>query len=127
MFVAVAVTETVIEHVAPAATVPPLSATVPPLAETDPAPHVVDAFGVAATVTPPGNVSVSDIPLNATAPIAVLGMVMVNVDVPPDGIDVGANAFVMATGAVMVRFAVAGVAFDTPCVSFKAAMGIVLV
>jgi hypothetical protein len=127
VFVAVAVTGTVIEHVPPAATLPLLSVTVPPVATTVPPPHVVDAVGVEATVTPLGNVSVNVIPLSATEPAAVFGIMMVSVDVPPDGIDVGENAFVIATAVFMLRFAVAGVAFVTPCVSVSALAGIVLV
>ena len=84
MPVAVPVTDTVIVHVAFAARLPPLSATLEPpaVALTVPPPHVVDAFGVDAIVTPAGNVSVNDMPLSATAPASVFGMVIVSVDVP---------------------------------------------
>jgi hypothetical protein len=108
----------------------PLSATVlpPAVATTVPLGHVVAAFGVAAIVTPVGKVSVRAIPVSATAPEAVFGIVIVNVEVPPEAIDVGENAFAIESDAgVIVRFAVAGAPFDTVCVSFSAAVGIVLV
>jgi len=50
-------TVTLTVQVAPAATAPPVSATLvaPEAAVTEPLPHVVEAFGVAATSTPLGN------------------------------------------------------------------------
>ena len=73
-----------------------------------------------------GNVSVNDMPLSATAPAAVFGIVIVSVDVAPEAIDVGENALAMATGAVAVSVAVAGVSLVTPCVSVSAPAGITL-
>ena len=52
--------------------------------------HVLDAFGVPATVIPEGKVSLNPRLLAAIA--AVLAMVKVSVDVPPCAMDVGANA-----------------------------------
>ena len=124
------VTLTVTVHVAPAASVPLASATlVPPAsAVTVPAAHVVAAFGVVAIVTPEGSVSVSATPESATAPAAVLGMVIVSTDVPPAEIDAGRNALLRAMAArLIVKLAVAVAEFETPCVFVNAFAAIVLV
>lgn len=122
------VTDVMMVHVAAAARLPPLKATVvlPAVAVTVP-PQVVDAFGDDATVTPLGNVSVNAMPLRATAPASVFGMVIVNVEALPELIDVGENAFVIPSGAVIVRSAVVGVVLVTFCVSLSALAGMVLV
>jgi len=75
----VPVTSTLIVHVALAAIVPPPSATLDPpaVAVAAPAGQVVEAYGVEATVTPAGSVSVKATPVSATAPGAVLGIVIV--------------------------------------------------
>jgi len=112
----VPVTSTLNVHVAFAASVAFESLTLIPAAiEITPAGHVVDVFGVAATVTPEGNTSVSLTAVSATAPGAVFGIVTVNVDVPPAGIVDGANALLSVIAArSIVRFAVAGIEFETP-------------
>ena len=111
-----------------AARLPPLSDTLvaPGVAVTVP-PHVVDAFGVDATVTPAGKLSVSAMPVSATAPTAVFGMVIVSVDVLPVVNVAGENDLVMLDGAVTVRSAVVGAVLVTFCVSVSALAGIVLV
>lgn len=124
------VTLTVTVHVALAASVPPPSATLvsPAAAVTVPAGQVVAAFGVAAIVTPEGNVSVNATPKSATAPGAVLGMLIVSTDVPPAAIVAGEKALLRAMAArLIVRVAVAVGEFETPCVVVNAFAAIVLV
>jgi hypothetical protein len=130
VFATVPVTLTVIVQDALAATEPPLSATLPlpATAVTVPAPQVVAALGVAAIDTPLGSVSVKAMPLSATAPEAVFGIVIVSVEVPPAVIDVGENAFAIESAAgVIVKFAVAALPFETLCVSLRLADGMLLV
>jgi hypothetical protein len=113
-----------------AATLPLASATlVPPaLAVTDPAPQVVAALGVPAIVTPAGSVSLSPTPDSATAPGAVFGSVIVNVEMPPDAMLAGENALLRVRAAgVIVRLAVAALTLLTPCVSVNALAGIAFV
>lgn len=117
-------------HVAFAASVPPERAIVvpPAVAAALPAPHVVDAFGVAAIMTPAGNVSVSASALNGTAPTIVLGMVIVKSETAPATIDGGAKASVGARPLfVIVSELEDGAAFETPCVVPRAFAGIVFV
>ena len=124
------VTFTVIVQVAAAASEPFASAMlVPPaVAVTDPAPQVVDAFGADAIVTPDGSASVNATPESATLPIAVLGMLIVKTDVSPAEIVAGANASLSVVPARwMLRSAVAGAAFETPCVVDSAFAAIVFV
>lgn len=124
------VTLTVIVQVTFAASVPVASVTlVPPAtAVTVPAGHVVAAFGVAAIVKPEGKVSVSDIPDSATAPAAAFAIVIVKSDELPAAIVAGANAFVSPMlPRPIVRFAVAGAVFVTPCVVVRALALIVFV
>src|SRR5258708_34886661 len=90
------VTSTVITHEACAALIEaPVTVMLPlpPAAVTTPAPdaHVVVTFGVAATTTLAGNVSVKLMPDCAGLP-APLVMVKVSVDVPPSSTAVGAKA-----------------------------------
>jgi hypothetical protein len=105
VFATVPVTLTVIVHEALTASEPPLKATLlPPAVAVTVPPHVVAALGVAAIVTPVGNVSVRPIPPSATAPEAVLGIVIVSVEVPPEVIVVGENALLSESEAgVIVR------------------------
>src|SRR5258708_2799986 len=90
------VTSTVMTHEACAAfIVAPVTVTVPlpAAAVTTPVPdgHVVVIFGVAATSTLAGSVSVKLIPASAGLP-ALLVSVEVSVEVPPTSIALGANA-----------------------------------
>jgi hypothetical protein len=127
---AVPVTFTLIVQVPLAASVPPVSAILepPPVAVAVPAGHVVEAFGVAATVTPVGNVSVRATLESATAPGTVFGIVIVSVDVPPAKILLGANALLSVMCArPIVRFAVAGAEFVTPSLVLSALAAIVFV
>jgi hypothetical protein len=106
-------TVTVMVHVPFAATLPAASATEadPATAVTVPVPQVVDAFGVAATTTLAGSASVNVMPESAALPAAVFATLIVNVDVPPTGIDAGANTLESVTfgGAVRVVVPVATV------------------
>jgi hypothetical protein len=122
------VTLTVIVQLAPAATLPPVKATLgpPAVAEAVPLPHVVAAFGVLATVTLAGSVSVKATPLSATAFAAVLATVTVRTDVPPTVIGVGLNALLKVTsGALTVKVAVAAAVLVPPCVLVTAPAGTV--
>ena len=124
----VLVTLTVIVHVAPAPTLPPVKATlVPPDgAVTVPLPQVVEP-GVRPIVTPVGSVSWSARPVSAIAPLAVLATVSVSVETLPTKIDDGLNAFVNVTfGAATVSVAVAGAVLVAPCALVMALAGIVL-
>ena len=123
------VTLTVTVQLAPAPTLPPLSATLEPPAVADavPLPHVVEAFGVLPAVTPLGNVSVNATPVSATAFAAVFATVIVKTDVPPTEIGVGLNALLSVTfGALTTSVAVAAVVFVAPCVLVSALAGMVL-
>ncbi len=84
---------------------------VPAAATTAPAPaHVVEAFGVAATTTPAGSVSVNAA-VRLAAEVFALLSVMVNVDTPLAAIVLGANALaIVGVTVVTVRFAVAATA-----------------
>ena len=111
------VTFTVTVHVAPAPRLPPESATFvsPALALTVPAPQVVDAFGVGATLTPAGSASVNCMPESAMDPGAVFAIVMVSAEVPCRWIVAGENALLMVTpGAMTLRSAVAAPALLAP-------------
>lgn len=112
-----------------APTLPPLSITLvaPGAAAIVPPPHVVVAPGDAATEIPIGRLSVSDIPLSATEPVAVFGIVMVRTELLPAVIDVGEKALLIATGGATSRSAVAGAVLDAPCVDVTAFAGIVFV
>jgi hypothetical protein len=124
------VTSTLIVQVAFGASVPPVSAMLEPpdVAVAVPVGQVVEAFGVAATVTPVGNVSVKETPESGIAPGTVFGMVIVSVDVPPAKIFAGAKALLnVMCASPMVRFAVAGAEFVTPCVVLSALGAMVLV
>ncbi len=90
-----AVTLTVAVQVAtPAASAPPESVTEPAPADgAKVAPHVFDAAGAAATVTPAGSVSVKPRPVTAWDPAGLVS-VKVRVVVPPAAMAVGAKALV---------------------------------
>jgi hypothetical protein len=123
------VTLTVIVQLAPAPTLPPLSATLEPPAVADavPLPHVVEAFGVLPIVTFAGKVSVNATPVSATALADVFATVIVKTDVPPTEIGVGLNALLSVTfGALTTSVAVAAVVFVAPCVLVSALAGMVL-
>jgi hypothetical protein len=108
---------TVIVHVAPALTLPPLSATLEPPAVADavPLPHVVEAFGVLPIVTFAGKVSVNATPVSATALADVFATVIVKTDVPPTEIGVGLKALLSVTfGALTTSVAAAAEAFVAP-------------
>ncbi len=127
----VAVTETLTVQVAFAARLPPASEmTVPPAtAVTTPAPQVVNAAGVAAIVTPAGNVSATVSALSGAAFADVLAIKIVRTDVPPEGIVVGKNALVSVTlgAGVKVPLPVDGFTFVTPSEGYdKPPAGIVL-
>jgi hypothetical protein len=123
------VTETEIVHDAPAARVPPESVTdvAAGAAATVPAPHVVAAFGVGATWTFVGKVSVSDIPASATASEDALTTCIVSVEVPFVAIATGANVFAIPTPELLPTLsdACAGAAFVEPCASESEDAGIV--
>jgi hypothetical protein len=128
VFATVPVTFAEIVHVLAAATDPPLSESeeLPATPVTVPL-HVVARFGTAAIVMPLGSASASAIPESAIAPEAVLLIVTVSVDVPPDVIDVGENALLRLTGGATVKTALAGDALVAPCVVVSALAGIVFV
>ena len=113
-------TVTLTVQVAPAATAPPVSATLvaPEAAVTEPLPHVVEAFGVAATSTPLGNASVTARLVSAAAPVAVLAIVICRTEVPSSEIAAGVKALVSVTGGASctTSVAVAGAAFVAPSV-----------
>jgi hypothetical protein len=124
------VTLTVIVQVPFAFNVPADNATLaePAAAATVPPSQVVAALGVEAIVRPLGSVSVSAMPLSATEPAAVFGIVMVSVEIPPAGMVAGAKAFAsVMVLRLTVRFAVADAGFVTPCVVVSALIGIVFV
>ena len=107
---------------------PPVKATLPPPAGavTAPLPHVVEAAGAVAIVTPDGSVSVSDIAVSAIAPLAVLATEIVRREIPDGAIVEGANALLSVTpGASTVSVAVAGVVLVAPCALDTALDGIV--
>lgn len=90
-----AVTVKLIVQTAPALTLPPLNVTelAPALiaVDTTPEPQVVFKFAGDAMSIPLGRLSVNPMPVRSTAPGAVFAMVIVSVDVPPEGIVVGLN------------------------------------
>jgi hypothetical protein len=89
-------------------TEPPVSVTLPAAFVTVPPVHEFTMFGVPATVSPEGNVSVTEVTVIAEAlPFAI---VTVSVEVPPGLIVAGENALVIV-GAVAVTVSVA--VFDT--------------
>ena len=105
------VTSTVTWQLASAAILPPLRLRLPPpaTAVTVP-PHVFVVPGGVSFTTPPGYVSVNATPVN---PIPVFGftIVIVIVEVPPDGIVSGLNIFVtVGARIVTVRSSLAGAA-----------------
>jgi hypothetical protein len=98
------VTSTWKVHEPLAGTVPPVSVTLPAFCVTLPPAHVVDAFGVAAVVSPDGYVSVTDVTVMA-APFG-LPIVTVSVDTPPGSIVPGEKDFA-TVGDVAVTVSVA--------------------
>ena len=122
------VTCTLTVHVAAAPRFPPLKTIVDPpgLAATAP-PHVVVAFGAAATSTPLGSVSVTPSAVSATAPSCVFAIEMVSSEVPSIAMDAGENALLSVTpGAIAVSVAVAGTVLVAPCAFVTAPAGMVL-
>jgi hypothetical protein len=96
-------------HEAPAASVAPVSVTLPAVELTAPLGQLVEAFGVAARARPvpgvTGKVSVTVMPVTA-APFGFV-TVMVSVEMPPESIVAGENAFENVGGVgVTVRLAV---------------------
>ena len=102
-------------------------AVAPAAAFTVPLPHVVDAFGTAATVTPSGSVSETPRPCSAAAPGAVLAIEIVSVETPPTTIGVGLKALLSVTfgAGITVSVALAGAELLAPCVVESAPAGIV--
>jgi hypothetical protein len=104
-------------QVALAASDPPDSTTFePPAVALAEPPHVVTAFGVPATSTLVGSMSVSATPDKATELAAALASVIVSIEVPPNTIDAGENALVIVTGGATVSVAVADALLVTPWV-----------
>jgi hypothetical protein len=64
---------------------------------------VLPAFGVPATTTPEGNVSLTATPASATVLAAGLVIVRVRVEVPPTAMVDGANPLVIVGGAATVK------------------------
>src|SRR5262249_31904538 len=102
----VPVTSTLTVQLPDAAIVPPLNVSVvsPALGVNVP-PHEVDAFGVLATASPDGSVSVNPTPVRAVV-VLVLFIVKVRVVVPPRGIVASVNAFEMLGAPMTVIIAV---------------------
>src|ERR1700687_3903244 len=99
----VGVTFTLTAHELLAEIVPPLRLIeVLPAVAVNVPPHVLVAFGVAATCRPPGKVSVTATPLKAV-PVLGLVMVKVRVEVPPTATLVGEKALLILGGATTVR------------------------
>src|ERR1700687_5872221 len=99
----VGVTFTLTAHELLAEIVPPLRLIeVLPAVAVNVPPHVLVAFGVAATCRPPGKVSVTATPLKAV-PVFGLVMVKVRVEVPPTATLVGEKPLLMLGGATTVR------------------------
>src|SRR5205807_2391698 len=104
-----------------------LEATVPPdrLTVLDPAvavvvpPHVLFRFGVEATISPAGRLSVNDNPVSETLLFGLV-MLMVNNVVPFNGILVGANVLVTVAGEATINVAVLLVAPVPPLVELTA-------
>src|SRR5215831_14003911 len=115
-------------HEALAARVPPdrLTELAPPVAVAVP-PQVLFRFGVDATTSPAGRLSVKANPLSVTLLFGLL-MLMVSKVVPFSGIFVGANVLVTLGGAATVRVAVLLVAPVPPLVELTApvVLGILL-
>ena len=117
-------------HVAFAATLPPFSWKVVPPATPAivPAPHVVDWFRTAAILSPVGRLTLNITPERATAPATVFSTVTVSVEAPLATMDSGENATIKGIRpSVIVKFAVAGDAFETPWVVASAFVAIVFV
>src|SRR5690242_768667 len=85
------VTSIVTVHVPFAGTVPPVSVALVAVFDGTPPAHVVARLGVAAAVSPPGNVSVTEVTVIGAA--LLLPMVIVRVEVPATPIALGAKAF----------------------------------
>src|SRR5260370_22861290 len=96
----------------------------PPAAVTTPAPdaHVVVTFGVAATTTLAGNVSVKLMPDCAGLP-APLVMVKVSVEVPPTSIVAGAKALFNDARTTVRVWAVTPLGMPPIAVTLAAAVG----
>jgi hypothetical protein len=95
-----AVTSTFTSQLAPGVAIAPplrLIELAPAVGEYVP-PQVLPEFGVVATTTPDGNVSLTPTPVSPTVLAAGLVMVMVSVEVPPTAMLVGANTLVMVGG-----------------------------
>lgn len=96
-----AVTFALIVQLAPAFTLPPVKVTdvIPAMVEVDttPLPQVVFKVCGDAMLTPAGRLSVSPMPVRLTAPGAVLAIVIVSVEVPPDAIVDGLNCLLTST------------------------------
>jgi hypothetical protein len=107
--VTLAVTVATIVHDAFAAMLAPESESVAPpaAADTEPPVHVVDALGVAASVTFVGSGSVSASEVNAIAFAEVLLTVIVRIDVAPGAMMLGANALETVTPGAFPTLSVA--------------------
>jgi len=111
-----------------------LEATVPPdrLTEPEPAvavavpPQVLLRFGVEATISPAGRLSVNDNPVSETLLLGLV-MLMVNNVVPFNGIFVGANVLVTVAGEATINVAVLLVAPVPPLVELTAPVVLVTV
>lgn len=68
--------------------------------------QVLFRFGVAATTSPDGNVSVNERPVNPS-PLFEFVIVSVKLVVPFNGIEVAPNAFAIEGGEATIRLAVA--------------------
>jgi hypothetical protein len=127
--VTLAVTVATIVHVAFAAMLAPEREIVEPpaAADTEPPVHVVEAFGVAASVTFVGSGSVSASDESVAAFADVLATVIVRIDVAPGAMMLGAKAFVTVTPDAFPTLSVAcaGAAFVDPCASPSELGGIV--
>ena len=118
-----------------AGTVPPVKVTLPDVELTVPPAQVVLMFAVAALSIPVpgvvGNVSVTLV--TVIGPLLELAIVTVKVDIPPEEIDVGANAFASVGAlAVTVKVAVLDTApvvaslLDTPVALLGKVPGVLL-
>jgi hypothetical protein len=128
--VTLAVTVATIVHDAFAPRLAPESEIVAPPAasETEPPVHVVDAFGVAASVTFVGSGSVSESEVNAAAFAEMLLTVIVRIDVAPGAMMLGEKAFTTVTPDAFPTLSVAcaGAEFVDPWASPSELGGIVL-
>jgi hypothetical protein len=107
-------------HDALEATVPPDRLTVPePAVAVAVPPQVLLRFGVEATISPAGRLSVNDNPVSDTLLLGLV-MLMVNNVVPFNGILVGANVLVTVAGEATINMAVLLVAPVPPLVELTA-------